>query len=51
MPLALTARIKVDPGPLLKDKGLHDIAHAFLRARVQAMKELKFPWRLLPKMG
>jgi hypothetical protein len=51
MPLALTARIRVRPGPLLQDKGVHDMAHAFLAARVRIMKALSLPWNLLPRMG
>ncbi|MBI3299614.1 MAG: hypothetical protein HYZ75_15725 [Elusimicrobia bacterium] len=51
MPLALTARIRIRPEPLLKDKRVHDIAHAFLAARIRAMKALGIPVKMMPGLG
>ncbi len=51
MPLALTAKISVNPERLRKDAGTHELAHEFLIARLRAMKRDASPFALAPALG
>lgn len=41
-PLVLLAKIEFTPGPLLRDPGVHELAHDILRARLLAEREEGF---------